>query len=546
MNTSGKETQTNKPRMSGTSKRKDRASEIANTFEWLITAFILAFVFRAFVMEAFRIPTGSMADTLMGAHFQLCCPECGYEYAHGFMPFQYTQERLPADTIPPGPVPLPVVRCPSCGHTQYHQPYDPLKVPVANGDRILVLKCLYQFVEPKRWDVIVFKNPINPAENYIKRLIGLPGEEIEIVDGDVYINGYIARKSFMVQREHWMPVYDHDYQPIHPSDRTFNGTDWSSPFDTTDTLWSVPEGDPTRFHLDGPPDQVSSLRYGAPSANDFRTTYAYNNVHTYTQMPECSDLKLRFLVHTQAPFGKIGVALTKYGITYRAWLDLEGRLVMAKVTDDNEIILQQRSLERPLSDDLAFFSFAYVDHRLILEYGHHRLITDLNGDRDGVDRRYRQNGIEIFGAGRLALSHVALYRDTFYTGEQPYGHMNSRATEGRPFRLQNDEFFVLGDNSPNSEDARWWKKPTLTTRGQQPPRAGVVPRNYLVGKAMFVYWPSGYAFPWPAPVQQLTGQLGQKAGPFRFLRSLVDLRWIPNVGRMRFIYGGAEQDMGPQ
>ena len=59
-------------------KKKDRAMEIANTFEWLITAFILAFVFRAFVMEAFRIPTGSMADTLKGAHFRLACPQCGY------------------------------------------------------------------------------------------------------------------------------------------------------------------------------------------------------------------------------------------------------------------------------------------------------------------------------------------------------------------------------------------------------------------------------------------------------------------------------------
>jgi hypothetical protein len=60
-------------------KKKDRAAEIANTFEWLITAFILAFVFRAFVMEAFRIPTGSMADTLKGAHFRLGCPQCGYK-----------------------------------------------------------------------------------------------------------------------------------------------------------------------------------------------------------------------------------------------------------------------------------------------------------------------------------------------------------------------------------------------------------------------------------------------------------------------------------
>ncbi len=78
-------------------KKKDRAEEVADTFEWLITAFILAFVFRAFVMEAFRIPTGSMASTLKGAHFRFRCPECGYQYDYGFVPSFY---RLAEDTVP--------------------------------------------------------------------------------------------------------------------------------------------------------------------------------------------------------------------------------------------------------------------------------------------------------------------------------------------------------------------------------------------------------------------------------------------------------------
>ena len=231
-------------------KKKDRATEIANTFEWLITAFILAFVFRAFVMEAFRIPTGSMADTLKGAHFRLRCPQCGYAYEHGFVPQSYG---MPEDTVPPGVVPVrQQTRCPSCG---FYMPAGE-EVPVANGDRILVLKCVYQFLDPKRWDVIVFKNPINPTENYIKRLIGLPGNTIEIIDGDVYIDGLIARKPPEVQKEVWMPVYENDFRPVNANERAwFNGHRWQPPFNLEGSAWKISDENPTQLVLDSPTDQ---------------------------------------------------------------------------------------------------------------------------------------------------------------------------------------------------------------------------------------------------------------------------------------------------
>src|SRR5690348_18049358 len=57
---------------------------VKETIESILVAFILAFIFRAFVVEAFVIPTGSMGPTLMGAHLRLQCPDCGYQFAMNF------------------------------------------------------------------------------------------------------------------------------------------------------------------------------------------------------------------------------------------------------------------------------------------------------------------------------------------------------------------------------------------------------------------------------------------------------------------------------
>ncbi len=487
--------------------RKDRAAEIANTFEWLITAFILAFVFRAFVMEAFRIPTGSMADTLKGAHFRLRCSQCGYRYDYGFVPgnFGYREDHIP----PPGAT-LKTYRseCPSCG---FKQPVGG-GMHVSNGDRILVLKCIYQFMEPDRWDVVVFKNPLDPRINYIKRLIGLPGEEIEIIDGDIYVDGVIQRKPPKVQKELWMPIYNNDYQPVRPEQGSFN---WTNPFDPSDSDWRVNEPSPTLLSLDSDPNSINLLSYQPRSADDFLANYAYNSPGAYFKRPVASDLMIRFEVRTPELQGRVGAALSKYGIIYEGYVDMSGHMVISKIEDGNEQILVRRRKAAPEPDKLTSFSFANVDHKLVLRFGSATLEHDLGLSADAAGpRRPEENPVvEIMGAGKLTLAHVAVFRDIHYTG----GPVSGRAVEGNPFRLNEDEFFVLGDNSPNSEDGRWWSQPGIANQGKSY-RPGVVPRDYMVGKAIFVYWPAGFK-------------------PFRRFR----FAFIPNVGQMRFIYGGKDE-----
>ena len=61
------------------------------------------------------------------------------------------------------------------------------------GDRVLVAKFWYRFAEPKRGQLFVFQYPVDPKRDYVKRIVGLPGDTLEIRSGSVYINGQPLR-----------------------------------------------------------------------------------------------------------------------------------------------------------------------------------------------------------------------------------------------------------------------------------------------------------------------------------------------------------------
>ena len=112
-----------------------RKSTIREYIEAILIALLLALFIRTFVIQAFKIPSGSMLNTLLiGDHILV------NKFIYG------------------------------------------IKNPL-NGNTWVPIK------EPGRRDIVVFKYPVNPAQDYIKRVVGIEGDTIEIKNKKVYVNG---------------------------------------------------------------------------------------------------------------------------------------------------------------------------------------------------------------------------------------------------------------------------------------------------------------------------------------------------------------------
>lgn len=69
----------------------------------------------------------------------------------------------------------------------------------SNQEFLLVDRISYRFIAPHRGDVIIFRFPKNPSEDYIKRIIGLPGETVKIENGQIFINDLLLEEGYLTQ-----------------------------------------------------------------------------------------------------------------------------------------------------------------------------------------------------------------------------------------------------------------------------------------------------------------------------------------------------------
>ena len=73
---------------------------------------------------------------------------------------------------------------------------DSMNVTLEDGDNLIVDKLSYRFSDPDRYDIIVFPYQYQEKTYYIKRIIGMPGETVQIIDGMVYIDGEMLDESY--------------------------------------------------------------------------------------------------------------------------------------------------------------------------------------------------------------------------------------------------------------------------------------------------------------------------------------------------------------
>lgn len=96
-----------------------------------------------------------------------------------------------------------------------------------DGQFLIVNKLVYYLHPPERGDVVVFHSPENPNKDFIKRVIGMPGEEVELVDGQVYANGVALYETYIhdpTQRS-WGPQVVGEFEYFVLGDNRSNSSD---------------------------------------------------------------------------------------------------------------------------------------------------------------------------------------------------------------------------------------------------------------------------------------------------------------------------------
>jgi signal peptidase I len=361
--------------------------------EAAVMAVAMALFLKHFVVEAFKIPTGSMQPTLIG------------------------DER--ADV----------------------------------KDRILVDKLSYRFRDPRRWEVAVFRYPLDRSKSFVKRVAGIGPEELRILHGDLWRRApggewRIPRRPASVMAEHWKRLdSDGNGSEVGPSRWVPQNLPASSRWSARGRALSA-RGPGTAAFRGGRESIVDDFLDGYPEAllewlPPHRGASGENAV---------GDLRVEGRIRALPGCERFALVLREGARRYR--FELAGPAApdgararidagpSARTADASDPLAPPPSREWRLpSERWVRFAAENLDDRLALELdGEELLALEIEPAED----QFSSVVLALDGEG-AELEELMVFRDVYYT-----------ARDSQTIVVPAESYFMLGDNTQDSSDSREW------------------------------------------------------------------------------------------
>lgn len=470
--------------------RVPKQNALRNGVQWLVMLAIFAILAHCWLLEAYVVTSGSMAPSLLGQHHRVTCSDCGLPFdvgsQNGSEP-HWTEARA---------------ICPNCGSAD-----NPLAtLPDTPGDGLLVFRGGFQWRVPRRWEPVVFRGTGGSREPVVKRVVGLPGEKIQLDDGNVIVDGTIARKPLEVQRATAILVNDDRYRPraTQPSDGALTSASCWRPRDEQASGWTL---EPGEFRYRSPAGATSIAPPTAPRAIDWidfhprqrlrasqdsreaasagvNDHYAYNQSRPILELHPVSELLLRCELKVTGREGMVLLRAHDGDHLYEVSFSMDKR--SATFAIDDVIVAETVVSIAPLADEVTC-ELSTIDWQFLcaidgeLLFPPFELPANLPINSRAAPQRFTEGCFSIGATGATVDVRAAqVLRDIYYT-RLPEGFAEQAPTAGS-WRVGEDELFVLGDNSPFSQDSRVTAEPG-------------VPISQLIGRPLVVHAPRR-AFTW--------------------------------------------------
>jgi hypothetical protein len=408
-----------------------------------------------------RVVSGSMAERLLGEHFSLKCFDCGFEFRYGVE----------------SPPPTEKAVCPNCGFATNAD----RRAVRRRGDRVLIDRAAFLFDSPKRFDLVAFPDPQQPVRRVVKRIVGLPGEQIAIRHGDLYVNGTLLRRSLAEFRRSAVLVHDNHFPPQpkqlflprwRPDDEPsgWKGAEIENgyaplPRQSTDTTTPASDAEQPAvvrdsLHLESA-DWLSYHHwrcYANPFPRSAEAPVADNqgyNQGESRELLEVTDLVVEFKTALAS-----GQQLAMRIHDGREWFlaTLDGAKREATVLR-GEHPLASAAIPAEVLTERATIEFGRIDRQIVLAVGGQELLRQPYEPAD-VAFQPVTDPIGIGGLqSELRVTDLRILRDVYYVDPWSVGQRWETPTVAGP-----GQYVVLGDNPAVSDDSRKWESPWLLER----------------------------------------------------------------------------------